>query len=544
MSRYALFLFWLLGVLALQAEAITLSQISSKPSSRARDFLIWEFLQQKGVDENSAKAAYKLVKEKNNIKVKKVYAKIVDDAVRKELECKKRKDLLSIEDAACLRAAFSLYKTLNYSRFQRDELRARDLTLKQKELLALQNEPYSFRAYLHHDPKLVIAYVTSIPKQTLHKKLDTKLDAASLALLQGAPNFGSFVTLVVTDDALEKLQISLLGTDGKKLNAYANFMLALNALRHKKREKAIEFLQLARKKAKHPIQRDKADFWLYLVTKEKSYLETLLLSMSINIYTLYAHEKMHIDVENYFTTLNVEKSPSPYDLQDPFDWFAILEEIRKTNPANLFDLVKHFKSADLLPVQRYILERAFNFKMHGYIMPYDTYMSELSKDEKALVYAIMRRESNYIPAALSRSFALGLMQLMPFLVDHIAKKKGEKLQSYTQMFEPSKNLKYALIHLKWLKKVLGGNPLYIAYAYNGGYGFFTRYRKSGRFADGRYEPFLSMELMKNSESREYGKRVLANYAMYKKIYKEPFSLVTFFEKLKRPVPGSKVLSSN
>ncbi len=544
MSGYALFLFWLLGVLALHAETITLSQIISKPSSRARDFLIWEFLQQEGVDENAAKAAYKLVKEKNNLKIKRVYAKIVDDAVRKELECKKRKDLLSIEDAACLRAAFSLYKTINYSRFERDKLIARDLTPRQKELLALQNEPYSFKAYLHHDPKLVITYVTSIPKKTLHKKLNAKLDTTSLALLQSAPNFGSFVTLVVTDDAMEKLQISLLGSDGKKLNAYTNFMLALNALHHNKREKAIEFLQLARKKAKHPIQRDKADFWLYLVTKDRSYLETLLLSMSINIYTLYAHEKMHVDVENYFTTLNVEKSSSPYDLRDPFDWLAILKEIRKTNPANLFDLVKHFKSADLLPVQRYILERAFNFKMHGYIMPYDAYMSKLSDDQKALVYAIMRRESNYIPAALSRSFALGLMQLMPFLVDHIAKKKSQKLQSYSQMFEPSKNLEYALVHLKWLTKVLGGNPLFIAYAYNGGYGFFTRYKKSGHFDDGVYEPFLSMELMKNGESREYGKRVLANYVMYKKIYNEPFSLIAFFEKLKQPVPGSKALSSN
>ncbi len=532
MPRYALTLFWLFAALILHAKSITLTEISAKPTSRARDFLIWEFLQQKGVDEESAKAAYALVKEKNNIRLKKAYAKIVDDAVRKELECKKRKDLLAIGDDACLRAAFSLYKTLNFSRFQRDELMARDLTARQKELLALQNESYSFRAYLHHDPKLVITYVTSIPKKTLHKKLNEKLDTTSLALLQSAPNFGSFVTNIVTDYNMDQVQSSLLGVDGKKLNAYTNFMLGLNALRHNDKEKAVAFLQLARKKAKHPIQRDKADFWLYLVTNKRSYLETLLLSMSINIYTLYAHEKMDVEIENYFTTLSVEKKTSHYDLEDPFDWFAILEEIRNTNAANLFDLVKRFRSADLLPVQRYILERAFNFKMHGYIMPYDVYMSKLSDDQKALVYAIMRRESNYIPAALSRSFALGLMQLMPFLVDHIAKKKGEKLQSYREMFEPSKNLEYALVHLEWLTKVLGGNPLFVAYAYNGGYGFFTRYKKSGRFGKGEFEPFMSMELMKNSESREYGKRVLANYAMYKKIYNEPFSLVTFFETLR------------
>ena len=531
MPRYALLL-WLLAAVVLHAEAITLSQINSKPSSRARDFLIWEYLQQKGVDGSSAKAAYELVKNKNNLKLQKAYAKIVDDAVRKELECKKRKDLLAIEDDACLRAAFSLYKTTNYSRFQRDELIARDLTPRQKKLLSLQNEPYSFERYKHYKPTLVISYITSTPLKTFHMKFNVGLDADSLKFLQNASNFGSFVTRVVTDYDMDKLQSSLLEVDGRKLNASTNFMLALNALRHKKKKKAAAFLELARKKAKHPIQRDKADFWLYLVTHDKSHLETLLLSMSINIYTLYAHEKMHVDVENYFTTLDALNTPSKYDLQDPFDWFSILEEIRTTNAANLFDLVKRYKSKDLLPVQRYVLEHAFNFKMHGYIMPYDAYLSKLSNDEKALVYAIMRRESNYVPASLSRSFALGLMQLMPFLVDHIAKKKGEKIERYSEMFKPAKNLEYAWVHLQWLKKVLNNNPLFIAYAYNGGYGFFTRYKKSGRFGRGDYEPFMSMEMMKNSESREYAKRVLSNYVMYKKIYNEPFSIITFFERLK------------
>jgi len=531
MPRY-IFVFTLFGLFVLYAQTITLSQISSKPSSRARDFLIWEFLRQKDVDEEEAKAAYKLVKEKSNIKIKKAYAKVVDDAVRKELECKKKKNLLTIKDAECLRAAFSLYKTINYSRFQRDELITRDLTPYQKKLLSLQNEPYSFERYKHYDPKLVISYIASIPQKVLHTKLNQKLSFEVLNFLQSAPNFGSFVTQIVTDYKLDTLQRSLIDVDAQKMSAYTNFMLALNALRHQRKEKAINFLQMARKKAKHPMQRDKADFWLYLVTNKKSYLETLLLSMSINIYTLYAHEKMDIDVENYFTTLDVEKKTSSYNLQDPFDWFAILEEIRQTNRANLFDLVKHFRSINLLPVQRYILERAFNFKMHGYIMPYESYMSNLSNDEKALVYAIMRRESNYIPAALSRSFALGLMQMMPFLVDHIAAKRGEKIKSYSEMFEPSKNIEYALVHLQWLKKVLNNNPLYIAYAYNGGYGFFSRYKKSGRFSKRKYEPFLSMELMKNSESREYAKRVLANYVMYKRIYNEPFSLIAFFETLK------------
>ena len=531
MRRFFLLLFWLWNADALQA-AITIDDIASKPSSRARDFLIWEFLRQKGVDEKSAKAAFALVKNKNNIRLKRAYAKIVDDEVRKELQCKKRKDLLDIVDDKCLQVAFSLYKTINYSRFQRDQLLLHDLTPKQKILLSLQNEPYSFASYRYYEPKMVIVYLKSIPKKTLQKQLDQKLDADTMEFLQSAPNFGSFVQLVVTDYRLKNLQHSLLQTNGKKLDASTNFFLGLNALRCHDKKKALEFLKLARKKARYPIPRDKADFWLYLTTKDRSYLQTLLLSMSINIYTLYAHEKMHVSVENYFTKLVTNKKKSKYDLKDPFDWLAILEDIHKTNPSKLFDLVKRYQNYDLLPVQRFVLERAYDFKMHGYIMPYDKELRRLGIEDKALVYAIMRQESNYIPSGISRSFALGLMQLMPFLVDHIAKKRHEKLRSYSEMFKPEKNLRYAWIHLQWLKRVLHDNPLFIAYAYNGGYGFFKRYKNSKRFGKGEYEPYMSMEMMRNSESREYAKRVLANYVMYKKIYHDDFSLISFFETLK------------
>ncbi len=43
-----------------------------------------------------------------------------------------------------------------------------------------------------------------------------------------------------------------------------------------------------------------------------------------------------------------------------------------------------------------------------------------------------------------------------------------------------------------------------------------------------------MELMSNSESREYGKKVLANYVMYKKVMGEDISIVHLFDILTQP----------
>jgi soluble lytic murein transglycosylase len=125
------------------------------------------------------------------------------------------------------------------------------------------------------------------------------------------------------------------------------------------------------------------------------------------------------------------------------------------------------------------------------------------------------------------------MQLMPFLVDAISKNEKDAVQSYEEMFIPKNNLNYAVKHLKWIQKSLY-HPLFIAYAYNGGMGFTRRYLESEKFTDAPYEPFLSMELMTNTESREYGKKVLANYVMYKKILGEEVSIVHLFDILTQP----------
>ena len=55
-------------------------------------------------------------------------------------------------------------------------------------------------------------------------------------------------------------------------------------------------------------------------------------------------------------------------------------------------------------------------------------------------------------------------------------------------------------------------------------------------AENKYEPFLSMELISYAETREYGKKVLANYYIYNNyLNKEnPISLSTIFQSLVSP----------
>lgn len=167
-------------------------------------------------------------------------------------------------------------------------------------------------------------------------------------------------------------------------------------------------------------------------------------------------------------------------------------------------------------------------------MPYDTLLNDLDTDSKAMLYALMRQESRFVPAALSRSYALGLMQMMPFLVKAMDKDVDADRKSLSDMFDPETNLQYAKPHLKWLQYRVY-HPLFIAYAYNGGIGFTRRHLlNKGAFTPGPYEPFMSLELMRLTETREYGKKVLTNYVVYKKILGEPVSLIELCDTLLLP----------
>lgn len=103
---------------------------------------------------------------------------------------------------------------------------------------------------------------------------------------------------------------------------------------------------------------------------------------------------------------------------------------------------------------------------------------------------------------------------MPFLSLDISKKLDESYNVYHQ-FIPEINIRYGSYHLDTLVKRFYNNPLFVAYAYNGGAGYTTKQLSDGLFKKkNRFEPFLSMELISYSETREYGKKVLANYYIY------------------------------
>lgn len=509
---------------------VTLDEIDSKPPSRAKNFLIWQFLNQDITPEQAKEAFYQI--DSVNHRFLKAYAAKTDESEFKYVtSCidKKASEITSIKNDDCLFLALSPIKADALSSTQRNMIyshlgdRFGDLSY-----LKTLNRDDHFLANSDFNSSLKL-FLSS--NQAMKQKYFNKpLTLGAINELSELKGFDSFVVQVATNPTLKHLQRSISIAPIKKRGSQANFFLALMSLKYGDSDRAIENLKFAKSGAYFASDKDKATFWLYQITEDKALLQELADSLDINIYSLYAAEKLGVKKNNFYYQLS-KKSHKNWDKNDPFTWYNISQEIKNSSDENLYRLIDKY---DSLAIEAYIIESKYGSYAKNYTMAYDEYMSELNTDQKAMLYSLMRQESQMIPGVISTSFALGLMQIMPFNVDAINKYHKLKVSSYSDMFEPKYNIAYAIEHMKHIDKALK-SPLFKAYAYNGGIGFTKRHLISGdHFNSGKYEPFISMELMSNVESREYGKKVLANYTIYKRVLGEEVSIIELLNNLTKP----------
>ena len=130
-----------------------------------------------------------------------------------------------------------------------------------------------------------------------------------------------------------------------------------------------------------------------------------------------------------------------------------------------------------------------------------------------LVYALIKQESAYEERAVSRSGALGLMQLMPLTAQHVANKVKEKKPSNSELLVSTKNISLGANYLKSLLEKFEGNFIYAIAAYNAGPTKVEQWRKQW----GNLPPEIFIEMIPFDETRGYVKLVLRNYVFYSKI---------------------------
>ncbi len=521
-------------LLASAGWSVTLSDINDKPASRQKNFLIWQFLHQ-DINASAASDAFYQVEYVNERFLFDYAAKTDEAEIKYTAQCMQQQacNLPLIEQDDCLMLALTPAKATALKNEEREAIAARlNNRFGNTEWLRAMNQENFYASVENIDNETVLYRLAGVNFRRDHFNHPLSLDVVDA--LSRHPQFAQIVFLAVTDPAMDQLQQSLCAVIGGHFDPQTHFFLAMNDIKYGKFDIALEHLKEARGRFRSTMDRDKCTFWIYQITRDETYLNELAKSLDINMYVLYARELLQLPTENYFTTLPTTPRPNSINGIDPFEWREFAEEVKASTPDTIADLIDRCDGEDSLGVQGYVLERTYEPYIHNFTTPYDQYLANVSTDQKALIYALMRQETRFIPGLISRSFALGLMQIMPFNVDSISKVHPMKPTTYFDMLKPDMSIAYSISHMKHLIDYLH-NPVLIADGYNGGIGSTKRLLlDKSRFMPGAFEPFLSMELIGNDENREYGKKVLANYVIYKQIFGEPVRLKDIFDNLIQP----------
>lgn len=134
------------------------------------------------------------------------------------------------------------------------------------------------------------------------------------------------------------------------------------------------------------------------------------------------------------------------------------------------------------------------------------------KLDRALVLALVRQESGFMPNAGSGAGAKGLMQLMPNTAFHITKDRRLK-KDHTPLLDVEYNLETGQKYVNYLleKPFINGNLFFLTTAYNAGPGNLLKWQKKMKYGN---DPLMFIETLPARETRIYIERVMANFWVY------------------------------
>ena len=141
--------------------------------------------------------------------------------------------------------------------------------------------------------------------------------------------------------------------------------------------------------------------------------------------------------------------------------------------------------------------------------------------ERALVYAIARKETGFNAEARSGAGAYGMMQVMPTTAAELAGDRGF-VTDPQRLLQPAVNLKLGQAYINRMLQMsaLQGDLLRAAASYNAGPGpMLGAIRKLGQDAD----PLLLIETIDVPQARDYVEKVVAAYWIYQRMLGGPLN---------------------
>ncbi|MDD3324082.1 MAG: lytic transglycosylase domain-containing protein [Sulfurospirillaceae bacterium] len=514
----------------------TLFFFRNKPACLAKDFYISRYLKLPSTTPQEANELFHMVHRMTYPLFYSFAEKMDNQEYKKIVKCLKMdyKTLLT-QDSECIAIGInpSIVAALDKRRIKELSFQLSDYK-NITQILDIMSSKDVFQSLMQAKESTFFSIFNGCGSAYRETFLNQHISVEKLEQLASSRKFKYTVKIAYGSTKLHSLKKNLLHVRAEKvLDHEALFFMGINAINENRKDIALSFFDEASKKAKKRIDADRALFWQYLITKNEKYLNLMVESFDINIYTLYAYEKLGKKPINIITPHFKGEHPT-FNIKNPFSWAVLLEKTTQMTTAEIEEEANKYRYDNTLPHYTYLMERALKGKANFYPMPYLQHLISYDVSRVALMLAIARQESRFIPSVVSVSYALGMMQFMPFVAKDIALKNEIEDFDLDNMFDPKTAYDFGNIHLDYLQKYLY-HPIFVAYAYNGGIGFTKKLLQSKKhFMDGEYEPFLSLETMPNEESKDYGKKVLANYVVYMQLLDQNVSISNLFETLTQP----------
>ncbi len=411
---------------------------------------------------------------------------------------------------------------------------------KSKILLAL-NEVNPAKAFANlNDTKSFLELFNASSPQNKSILFSESFDANFMTKLYSQKGFTNLLNDIVLNKKYEGFRRNLLSIDPAITEKNDAFTLGLNAILLGQDDIAFSLFARAKSTFERAWQRDNATFWQYQISKNESFLKELGASKDANIYSLYARDLIGGEPLEVIVPRPNKQNIENFDVSDPFLWNKTVALAKDMNATQASEFAKKFYTNESIGAYAYFMQKAHGWEKQYFLMPSSPELDGISNERKSMIYALARQESLFIPSVVSTSYALGMMQFMPFLANAIGKKEL-KIPNFDQddLFKTDIAFKFANHHLNYLDKFLY-HPLFTAYAYNGGIGFTKKLiTRDDMFKEGKFEPFLSIELVPVAETRNYGKKVLANYVIYMALTGSNIKISQLFENLTKPALTDK-----
>jgi soluble lytic murein transglycosylase len=287
-------------------------------------------------------------------------------------------------------------------------------------------------------------------------------------------------------------------------------------------QRAVGAFQKALNLSSSEEEKAQAHFWLYkgyekLGNFQKAGEHLLKASKGIGFYSTMAKVQLGEPVaikELKVFFVSAEETSVANTLRSIFEagflHYARLEAFRNIDRLTASDIVAVQRFDPFLAIRlavRRFGNRSDVYKYIAYPTPYKEFVEEAHKTfgvDKNLIWAVMRQESLFDPWAISPSGAKGLMQLM----DYTAREVSQRYRIPNSVFSPRENVLLGTAYLREMIELWNGDWVRAIASYNAGP---DRVKGFIQHAD----PYVFVETIPISETRNYVKRVLENYYIYR-----------------------------